>query len=128
MLYFLDIKFGRRPWYPQRYNFEWELEKHCSRDGFYMYQVPLVYMAVFRLVSLEPGPSGPELSVLPTGRPQPFRLTKTSRRSRFIRKPVKRHELSPLKYRLKYCFSFGVLMVPSLPDWSITKLPVWEAQ
>ena len=40
----------------------WELGGHCIHDGFYMHQVTLAYMTVFRLASLEPGLSSPELS------------------------------------------------------------------
>ena len=54
-------------WYPQRYNFEWELGGYCTHEGFYMHQVPLMYMAVLNQVILEPGPSGLELSALLTG-------------------------------------------------------------
>ena len=36
-----------------------------------MHQMLLAYMAVFRQVSLENGPSGPELSALPTGPQMP---------------------------------------------------------
>ena len=40
--------------------FEQELGGVCTHDGFYMHQVPLVNMAVFRQASLEPMPSGVE--------------------------------------------------------------------
>ena len=33
-----------------------ELGGHCTYDGFYKYQVPLMYKAVFRPANLEPGP------------------------------------------------------------------------
>ena len=50
--------------YPQKNNFEWELKGHCTHDGFYMHQVLLAYMVVFRHGSLGPGSSGSELSVV----------------------------------------------------------------
>ena len=53
---------GSLLWNTQRYDFEWELGGHCTHDGFYMHQVTLAYMTVFRLASLEPGLSSPELS------------------------------------------------------------------
>ena len=53
-------------WYPQGYNFEWELGAYSTHDGFYLHQMPLAYMMVFRQASLDPGPSDPKLSAHPT--------------------------------------------------------------
>ena len=53
-------------WYPQRYNLN-VIEEHCTHDRFHMHQDPLAYMTVFRQANLEPGPSGPALTALPTG-------------------------------------------------------------
>ena len=58
---------GSLLWNTQRYDFEWELGGHCTRDGFYMHQVTLAYMAVYRQVSLESGHSDTEQSALTTG-------------------------------------------------------------
>ena len=55
-------------------NFEWEHGGHCIYDAFYMHQVPLAYMEVFRQTSLEPGLCGPKLDVLPIGPPRPTNL------------------------------------------------------
>ena len=45
-----------------------------------MHLVPLAYMAVFRQASLEPGPSGPELSALPIESTRPARLNGISKK------------------------------------------------
>ena len=47
-----------------------KLGGHCTHERFYMHQVPLAYLAVFRQTGLEPGLSGPELRTLSTGQPQ----------------------------------------------------------
>ena len=47
---------------PPKINFNRKAGRHCSCDGFYMHQMPLAYMAVFRQASLESGPPGLELS------------------------------------------------------------------
>ena len=49
-------------WYAQKYNFEWELGGHCIHDRFYMHQMSLAYMAIFRQAS--PRPSSPELNAI----------------------------------------------------------------
>ena len=56
-------------WYPQSDNFEKKNGGHCTHDGFYMHQMPLVYMAVFSQKNIEPETSGLELSALLTGPP-----------------------------------------------------------
>ena len=65
----------RREWLtrfgtPRGIIFVWEHGGHCTHDGFYMHPLPLAYMAVFRQASLEPGPSGSEMSALPTRQPR----------------------------------------------------------
>ena len=52
----------------------WGFGGQFIHDEFYMHQVPLSYLAVFRQASLEPGPSGLDLRTLPTGQPRPLKI------------------------------------------------------
>ena len=56
---------------PSEMYFRWKLGGHYPRYGFYLHQGSLAYMAVLLSASLEPKPSGMELSALPTGSPLP---------------------------------------------------------